>query len=252
MITKDDFFIKENEIIFIPDENYASIELYEKFFDAFARCTYKSIYVIDYYKKNFLYVSENPLFLCGKTPKEVLEMGYEFYMNNVPKSNLPLLLEINRAGFKFAEKLPIESRLEYTLSYDFQITQPNGKDTFINHKITPIKLTDDGKVWLALCSASLSAHSEIGNIEVFKKGCDTRWKYNIETHKWKEYEGTPLNNNEKDVLFMSAQGYTTNDISKLMFKSVDTIKGYKRQIFEKLGVANTIEAISIATNQKWI
>jgi DNA-binding NarL/FixJ family response regulator len=37
-----------------------------------------------------------------------------------------------------------------------------------------------------------------------------------------------------------------------MFKSVDTIKGYKRQIFEKLGVANTIEAISIATNQKWI
>lgn len=46
MITKDDFFIKENEIIFIPDENYASIELYEKFFDAFARCTYKSISLV--------------------------------------------------------------------------------------------------------------------------------------------------------------------------------------------------------------
>ena len=25
--------------------------------------TYKSVYIIDYFKKNFLYVSENPLFL---------------------------------------------------------------------------------------------------------------------------------------------------------------------------------------------
>ena len=252
MTTKDDFFIKENEIDFIPDEYYAPMKLYVQFLDAFARSTYKSIYVIDYYKKNFLYVSENPLFLCGIHAKEVREMGYEFYINQVPESNLPLLLEINRAGFLFAQNVPAENRLEYTLSYDFQIKQPKGKDLLINHKITPLHLTDDGKVWLALCTASLSSHNNVGNIEVTRIGYNTRWKYNLETHCWKESEGVDLTDSEKEVLYLSTQGYTMNEISEHMYKSLDTIKGYKRQIFEKLDVGSITEAISMVINKKMI
>lgn len=119
MAKKDEFFIRENEILFVPDEYYAPMQLYVQFLDAFSRTTYKSIYVIDYYKKNFLYVSDNPLFLCGMSANEVREMGYEFYIRQVPESDLPLLLEINRAGFLFAQNVPTENRLEYTLSYDF-------------------------------------------------------------------------------------------------------------------------------------
>ena len=176
------------------------------FWTAFARSSYKSIYVIDYYKKNFLYVSNNPLFLCGMSAKEVREMGYEFYINQVPESNLPLLLEINRAGFLFAQNVPAENRLEYTLSYDFQIKQPTGKDLLINHKITPLHLTDDGKVWLALCTASLSSHTHIGNIEVTRKRFNSRWKYSLGTHCWKECAGVELKDYEKEVLYLSAQG----------------------------------------------
>ena len=222
------------------------------FWTAFARSSYKSIYVIDYYKKNFLYVSNNPLFLCGMSAKEVREMGYEFYINQVPESNLPLLLEINRAGFLFAQNVPAENRLEYTLSYDFQIKQPIGKDLLINHKITPLHLTDDGKVWLALCTASLSSHTHIGNIEVTRKRFNSRWKYSLGTHCWKECAGVELKDYEKEVLYLSAQGYTTNEISERMCKSVDTIKGHKRQIFEKLDVGGITEAVSMVINKKMI
>ncbi len=222
------------------------------FWTAFARSSYKSIYVIDYYKKNFLYVSNNPLFLCGMSAKEVREMGYEFYINQVPESNLPLLLEINRAGFLFAQNVPAENRLEYTLSYDFQIKQPTGKDLLINHKITPLHLTDDGKVWLALCTASLSSHTHIGNIEVTRKRFNSRWKYSLGTHCWKECAGVELKDYEKEVLYLSAQGYTTNEISERMCKSVDTIKGHKRQIFEKLDVGGITEAVSMVINKKMI
>ena len=31
-----------------------------------------SIYIIDYFRKNFLFVSDNPLFLCGHSADEVL------------------------------------------------------------------------------------------------------------------------------------------------------------------------------------
>lgn len=252
MIKKDDFFIEENRISCIPDECYAPMKMYVQFLDAFARSTYKSIYVIDYYKKNFLYVSDNPLFLCGMHAEEVREMGYEFYIEHVPESNLSLLLEINRACFSFIEEIPVENRLEYSLSYDFQIKQPDGKELLINHKMTPLQLSCDGKIWLTLCTASLSSHSSIGNIEVKRVGFSTRWRYSLATHSWTEYVGINLTAPEKEVLCLSAQGCTMSDISKKMCRSLDTIKGYKRHIFSKLGVASTTEAINMAINEKMI
>lgn len=77
---------------------------------AFARLTYESVYVIDYEKMAFEYVSENPLFLCGYSPSEVLDLGYEFYFKNVPEKDLALLSLINEAGFDFFDKLPDEEK----------------------------------------------------------------------------------------------------------------------------------------------
>ncbi len=80
MITPEDFFIKENEIEYVPDEKYALMNIFTDFLDSISQTTYHSFYVIDYYKKNFLYVSDNPLFLCGYSSNEVLKMGYGFYI----------------------------------------------------------------------------------------------------------------------------------------------------------------------------
>jgi DNA-binding CsgD family transcriptional regulator len=38
------------------------------------------------------------------------------------------------------------------------------------------------------------------------------------------------------------------EIAEKMFHSVDTVKFYRRQIFEKLNVKNITEALSLATN----
>ena len=63
--------------------------------EAFARVTYQSIYLIDYYRQEFLYVSDNPLFLCGHTAKEVKELGYSFYLEHVPEDEQKMLIELN-------------------------------------------------------------------------------------------------------------------------------------------------------------
>ncbi len=252
MPDKQAFFIKENKIEHIPDENYDIMDMYVQLLDAFARTTYETIYVIDYYRQNFLYMSDNPLFLCGMSASEVRKMGCDFYLKQVPENELDMLLEINRAGFAFTESIPIQDRLEYTISYDFHILQVSGKPMLINHKITPLRLTDDGKIWLALCSASLSSQAKPGNFEVSRSGHHTYWTYNLQTRRWTEHQGIELKENEKDVLRLSAQGYTINEISEQLFKSIDTIKSYRRQLFEKLDVDNITEAISLAVNKKLI
>ena len=51
-------------------------------------------------------MSDNPLFLCGHTADEVLRMGYAFYLSHVPEEELPMLTELNRAGFRAFDDLP--------------------------------------------------------------------------------------------------------------------------------------------------
>ena len=88
---------------------------------AFSRTTNQSVYIIDYYKRTFLYVAENPLFLCGETAKNVSNLGYMFYMKHVPEKDLEMLLEINQAGFEFFKHIPHSERLKYTIFYGLTI-----------------------------------------------------------------------------------------------------------------------------------
>ena len=60
MLHVDDFFIPTNAIENIPEEEYEKNTPLISTLDSLTRVLYHSIYVIDYYKKNFLYVSDNP------------------------------------------------------------------------------------------------------------------------------------------------------------------------------------------------
>lgn len=247
----NDFFISSNSINDITEADYQKIDYITSIFDAIARTTYQSLYIIDYYKKIFLYVSDNQLFLCGNTPKEVKEMGYMFYMNNVPEKEQSMLAEINKSGFNFYETLPIKERTSYTISYNFHIGSGK-KLMLINHKLTPVLLTKSGKIWLAVCMVSLSSHNTSGHIKIYQDGQTNFWNYSLESHRWIQNSGILLSDKEKDILLLSAQGYTMNEIADKLYLAVDTIKFHKRKLFEKLEVKNITEALSFAINRKLI
>ena len=177
----DDFFMYENRVEGITDADYQRAQPYVEAAQAFAQTTYQSIYIIDYYRKNFLYVSDNPLFLCGHTADEVRQMGYGFYLSHVPEDEVPMLTELNRSGFRAFYDEPVENRRQ-------------------------------------------------------------------EAHRWKSRETITLKPEEKQILTLSAQGYTMKEIAEKMLRSFDTVKFYRRQIFEKLDVQNITEALSLATS----
>ncbi|EDP96141.1 LuxR C-terminal-related transcriptional regulator [Kordia algicida OT-1] len=248
----NDFFSFRNSVDNISDDDQKQTANYLEPISAFARTTYKSIYVIDYQAKGFEYVSDNPLFLCGHTADEVKEMGYAFYFKYVIKPDLDLLLTINTAGFEFYEKIPLEDRKNHTISYDYHLKNNEGKVILINQKLTPIFLTNEGKIWKALCIISLSAEQKSGNIKVYKKGDNKVFKYDLEGGFWKTQEKIKLTSREKEILQYSTRGYTINEIAKTIFVSPDTVKFHRRKLFDKLEVANISEAIAYATNNKLI
>jgi DNA-binding CsgD family transcriptional regulator len=248
----NDFFSFRNTVNNISNNDQQKTTNYLEPVKAFARTTYKSIYIIDYQQKGFEYVSDNPLFLCGHTAEEVQEMGYAFYFKYVIKADLNLLLKINEAGFDFYEQIPIEERKNYTISYDYHLKNQEGKTILINQKLTPMFLTNEGKIWKALCIISLSAEQNSGNIAIYKKGDNKVFKYDLEGDFWKTTEQIILTNREKEILLYSTRGYTINEIAESIFVSPDTVKFHRRKLFEKLEVTNISEAIAHATNNKLI
>ena len=245
----DEFFIPDNEIKLPEELDYTRVNEYIRSAEAFSRSTYQSVYIIDYFKQNFLYVSPNPMFLCGLTPEQMQKLGYRFYFEFVPEDERQLLIDINKAGFSFYSHIPVEEKHEWCIQYDFHVVH-DGHPILVNHKLTSLALTSDGRVWLALCVVSASSHTAPGHIEMHRVGCSDYYEYNVLTHRWKKRQMPSLTDGEKTMLTLSIQGYTMSEIADKMCLSPETIKKYRKQIFEKLGVRNISEAIVSSANNK--
>lgn len=251
MKTTDDFFIPDNEIRLVKELDYSCVNEYIDSAEAFSRASYQSVYIIDYFKHNFLYVSPNPMFLCGLSPEHVKELGYRFYLDCVPENEQSLLLMLNKAGFSFYNELPVIDRKKWYISYDFHILN-DGRKILVNHKLTPLALTSDGRIWLALCVVSAATHTDAGHIEMHRADSSEYYVYNVVSRKWHKQELPMLTSGEKSVLSLSIQGYTMAEIAEKICLSPDTIKKYRQRIFDKLDVRNISEAIVAATNNKLI
>lgn len=246
------FFDSRNTIYGLTDEERAQKFDYLEPIKAFARATYTSIYVIDYLEQGFEFVSDNPLFLCGNTAQQVLEMGYAFYFKHVPPADLELLLKINSIGFDFYEKTPVQDRILYTISYDFHLKNQEGKLILINQKLTPVFLTNTGKIWKAICIISLSSERKAGNVKIHKNGENLVHSYNLALDHWEDSQKISLSKREQEILQLSTRGFTINEIAEAIFLSPDTVKFHRKKLFEKLEVTNISEAIVFATNNKLI
>ena len=138
-----DFFIPSNSVYDITENDYQRTEVLINAAKAFARSTHKSVYIIDYFRKNFLYASETLAYICGGNKAKILEYGYDIYINNVPEYDQKMLLEVNEAGFNFFNNIPVEKRAEYTISYDFHIVNDGKKKVGQPYTHT----NDDDRSW---------------------------------------------------------------------------------------------------------
>lgn len=244
MVDKSDFFSFKNTVNKVSDETVLQNFDYLETVKTFSRITNKSIYIVDYQSKGFDYVSENPLFLCGHTAADVQKMGYDFYLKHVPENDLKLLLTINTIGFDFYEGIGLSERKKHIISYDFHLTQTDGRSILINQKLTPLFLTEDGKIWKALCVVSLSSENSSGNIRVYKEDENKMFSYNLKDTCWVPSEKITLTNREKEIIQYSIKNATIKEIATALFVSPDTIKFHRKKLFEKLEVSNISEAVS--------
>lgn len=103
-----------------------------------------------------------------------------------------------------------------------------------------------------MCVVSYSAQDSPGQIVMKKNLSNVYWEYSLESHKWKQCTTIALSEEERAILLLSAQGFKMDEIADQICKSIDTVKFYKRRLFDKMDVKNITEALSFAANNKLI
>ncbi len=223
---------------------YKEVESYVEVLDGVARISNQSLSLVDFFKGKILYLSNNPLFLCGLTPREVIELGSEFNRRYVSAADNEYLFRITRCWFQFIEEKPLEERKLYSLRIDYHLDQKP-----ICVSMTPVFLSKEGKPWLLICNATTSIHSETGYATIFKYNSLTEWSFSETSQKWIENERLLLRDIEEEVLRLAIQGKKENEICQLIFRSKDGLKSIKRKIFQKMEVSNITEAVSYAISR---
>lgn len=223
-------------------------ELLKNAVKAFARSTYKGVYVVDLFKNNFLYVSDNVERFYGFSREEIKRKGFCFYLENMPDEEQKALREVNAKGLSLLRQLSVGERGDCILSYDFHVKYGKKKRLF-HHVATPFLLSEDGQVRLVLCSISLPHRSAAGHFIMYNRGANFYYEFLLSEHCWKKKYIPELSEIEQDVLALSAQGYTMTDMADILCRSVDTVKASKKRLFSKLGVRNIASALSFASNQ---
>lgn len=251
-VNVDRFFLKTNEVEEIPESYYDKISPVIDAVKAFARSSNQCLYVIDYARKGFLYVSPNLQQMCGMCAEEMMELGYGFQAKYAPYEDQKMLVELNKSGFDFFENIPVNQRDGYSISYDFRL-QNGEREQMIHHTLTHLVTTKKGRVWIALCTMSPSSAQKPGNIIMRKEGSRTVHEYDLASREWIERKlPKPLNPIERLILTMSMQGYTMEEISTVKQISINTLKSSKRILFNKLNVSSISQAITYCMNYKLI
>ena len=251
--TLSNFFDPIQQIKYIGSENYRKIAYYLEALQALSKLYDLSFYIVDYYKKSFYYVSPNPLFLSGYTQEEVLNLGFEFYPLCVPPDDLELLFLLNEAGFAFFYDLPVNRREKAMISYDFRLKhKDNGSLIMINHKLSPLVLTDEGNIWMAICLVTLSARKEPGDVHIIMQDDNKRYNLNAEEKIFEPAKYKKLTGREKEILKYIAIGNNTHSIAGKLGIAESTVKNHKTNIFQKLNAGSSAEAVFYAINHSLI
>lgn len=229
----------------LDDSEYEKAkEAITKMCDITSHLLCRSIYVVDYIRQKFLYVSPHPLFLCGYELEDVKAMGYSFLEKILPPEDFPTFLETFKAHWQFVCNTKPEDRELLRLSYDIYLRHKNGNTILVNKKIAPLFFTKEGYPWIGIAFVDYAAHKHAGYHSVLQNRTQ-HVTYNRKKGKFVQYTPPKLTPREEQVLRLYTQGYDEKEISVMMGIGVLTVRTHRNNIRKKMNAHSLPQAIGM-------
>lgn len=144
--------------------------------------------------------------------------------------------------FGFLQTIPEERKRDYQMSCMMNFVRPDGQKLQILHTSRYIRWTENGSVWLALCTyvpAPLTA---------FGDKCAIINSITGETIRKERYAGSDdrlLSRRQTEILSLLAKGDGSKQIAEKLNISVHTVSRHRQDILSALKVTNSASAVEI-------
>lgn len=225
-------------IAFDDEKKVNTMKAYEPYIvmaQSMSNITFLEVYLIDLVGKKVVYASDTLLQRsAGDTvsPETLISLGQ------------PELNAISAAAAQYKAATP-EKRKGFVLHI---YTRWQGQDAMASHKLSIIHSDKQGNPQLVMGVVSPSVREREECIVFRFADEDTLYRYQHETGLWTRHPLPHLTNNEIAMLRLTLQGHSLEAIGRLMYKSPESVKYYRRQVFEKLNVRNITEALVVAAD----
>ena len=237
------------EVIGNKDDNGQVLrwEPFVEMAEAFAEASYQGVYLMDLHTGKFVYTSDYPLLRLGMTAEEMLDRGLEYLADHIPDDEQALIADLGHTIQSNYTEIPIALRPQFMIYMNFHLPA-EGRNAMVCHKMRLLDFDADGTAHLLLGLVSPSVHDGSEVVMAGLSSTDWMYSYTVEGKRWERVTKIQLSDDELTMLRLTMQGHSLEQIGALMFKSVETVKFYRRQVFLKLKVKNISEALAYATH----
>lgn len=133
----------------------------------------------------------------------------------------------------------------YTCRLSMNVCIDKGMSFFVHIQGIPVCLDINEKVRFVLLSVQYSALTE-SNVILKDLSADRVWKYSVAQQRFLPISTPFFSDVELEILRLTSLGFTEQQISRHIFKSLPAIKKHKSAMFDRLNVRNIVQVISYA------
>ena len=232
------------------DSDQQFLRQYIEACELMSRCLDQVIYVADYRKQEFAYVSAVPTMLFGLTPRSIINRGFGFLDDYITEEDVVFIRGIMRAWFSFLEGCPRHHLNSYVLSYNLRLKSMAHGELVIANSLIPLQFDRDGHPWLAHGSISMATDRRLHLGRIGLMGLPSYWEYNEQECQFRLVEVPPLSEVSKQVIYLSRLNLPVSEIAKKLGRTESTIKWYRAMLKRQFRVKTFEQVIATASSLK--
>lgn len=228
----------------------AMMEAYIAMADALANSIHQTVSLFDTSTMKFIYISPTFNSRQNKYRELALRQSFDIYRDSIPDEERQWLHMAHQHLQPIVARMGAEERkyVSMTLYYHYLLHDK----VLVRRTISTVHCNSDGSPRILLTLHTLTVQHD-GLFAMLNNPAKKEYHtYNFATLQWEKHCYASLTDNEIQMLKLSNQGYSVEAIADAMHKSTETVKGYRKAVFDKLNVANIQGAIHLALHLKLI
>ncbi len=241
--TQKDFrILKRNEEIHNPKELEAGLS-------AANRLVGGNFHIMDYARKQII-VNNSSWILCGYSKEIADAEGFDFFSRILNEDEQTWMTRVNQASYQVLFNYSKVERFHLLLSYDVTVRNINDTEFILNHKVTPLKLCENGNLWLGLCQVSLSSDRIKSHTATLTNTLSGE-KYDFINGNFvlRDYDDTLTPLQELIIMYL-IQGRSDAEICDELGISMDQLKRIKQKLYTKFNVKKTSAVVHKAHQER--